>query len=586
MNMPSYKSYLCYYRKVLILNIFLVFSFTISLSAQTGTDNKSDSLVYSLKKSQLKLYFVSHAKAFLKAYKPDNKTPLSLSQWNNIELYYLGYKGLFPEIEVDRPDIKLKPKFNERLYITYFQKNYNNIFLYNWLNKKTSSLFSRKNYLLFLDNSNNWVTFHPSELDYSLPDYFSLDAKKPSSYIDLIKVFVKNSPPGDIVFDRRTQDSLFFIKTLNYVNGEKRFLEYSLSVDSPMNYSIRIPDVIDSTKVYMEEPPLPPFNHIEFKDIEDKKNYLFSALMANVYLYKLNEKAKRLSWAKIDSLDIKDLLPDYDEYLSRLWLLRYGCCWIDQSKKKALYDRLPESIRLIQEVEDDFQIVVGEHRRHRDRIEYYKLYMDTTLILKRAADPQFGGASFNPYPFRYDAFYQPKWEWIEKKGMPPPPPPPLGNYPPARRLSACTMGYNYDTVYNHYDIPYDLIFREVNHYLLALNTRTRDVYFLSGKDIFLTESVPLYLRMVKDFDTGQPKINNTRPDYEQLRTREPILLWYIQDRLYRYLVERLDESNVVFRDEEKMVLRCQGEEYKKPLELEVTFYYDNPEELEVKVLDE
>ena len=581
--MPHYEPYSSRYRGLLCLNIFLLFSLLLPLTAQTSIDNESDSLVYSIKKSQLKSYFVSHAKAFLKVYKPDNKIPFSLSQWNSIKLYYLGYKGLFPEIEVKRPNIKLKPKFNERLYITYFPKNDANSFLNNWLDKRTSSLFSRKKRLMFLDNSESWVNFFSLE-QYLLPDYFSLDANTPSSYIDLIKVFDKNSPPGDIVFDRRIKDSLFFIKTLNYLNGEKRRLEYSLPIDSPMNYSARLIDVIDSTKVYIEEPPLPPFNHVEFKDLEDKKNYLFSALTANVYLYKLNEKAERLSWAKVDSLDIKDLLPDYDEYLSRVWLLRYGCCWIDQSKKKALYDRLPQSIRLIQEVEDDFHIVVGEHRRHRDRIEYYKLYMDTTLILKRAADPQFDGASFNPYPFRYDAFYQPKWEWIEKKGMPPPPPPPLGSYPPARRLSACTMGYNYDTVYNHYDIPYDLIFKEVNHYLLALDTRTRDVYFLSGKDIFLTESVPLYLRMIKDFDTGQPKINNTRPDYEELRTREPILLWYIQDRLYRYLVERLDETNVTYRDDEKIILRCQGQEYKQPLELEVTLYFDNPEVLDIKVL--
>lgn len=64
-----------------------------------------------------------------------------------------------------------------------------------------------------------------------------------------------------------------------------------------------------------------------------------------------------------------------------------------------------------------------------------------------------------------------------------------------------------------------------------------------------------------------------------------ILFTYIQDRLYRYLVERLDRSNVIYEDEEKVVLRCKGEEYKKEIELEVTLYFDDPENLEIKRLN-
>ena len=76
------------------------------------------------------------------------------------------------------------------------------------------------------------------------------------------------------------------------------------------------------------------------------------------------------------------------------------------------------------------------------------------------------------------------------------------------------------------------------------------------------------------------------PDYSYLYKKGDwrMLFTYIQDRLYCYLVERLDRSNVIYEDEEKVVLRCKGKEYKKEIELEVTLYFDDPENLEVRVL--
>jgi hypothetical protein len=76
------------------------------------------------------------------------------------------------------------------------------------------------------------------------------------------------------------------------------------------------------------------------------------------------------------------------------------------------------------------------------------------------------------------------------------------------------------------------------------------------------------------------------PDYSYLYKKGDwrMLFTYIQDRLYRYLVERLDRSNVIYEDEEKVVLRCKGAEYQKEIELEVILYFDDPEHLEVRVL--
>lgn len=51
------------------------------------------------------------------------------------------------------------------------------------------------------------------------------------------------------------------------------------------------------------------------------------------------------------------------------------------------------------------------------------------------------------------------------------------------------------------------------------------------------------------------------------------------------MVEWLDCSNVIYEDEEKVVLCCKGEEYKKEIELEVIFYFDDLEYLEVRKLE-
>jgi hypothetical protein len=98
--------------------------------------------------------------------------------------------------------------------------------------------------------------------------------------------------------------------------------------------------------------------------------------------------------------------------------------------------------------------------------------------------------------------------------------------------------------------------------------------------------VPLYLPYVEDKEARRRVPVHRDPDYSYLYKKGDwrMLFTYIQDRLYRYLVERLDRSNVTYEDEEKVVLRCKGEEYKKEIELEVTLYFDDPEHLEVRVL--
>ena len=138
----------------------------------------------------------------------------------------------------------------------------------------------------------------------------------------------------------------------------------------------------------------------------------------------------------------------------------------------------------------------------------------------------------------------------------------------------------------HYNLPYLGISVPVNHYLLALDTKTRDVFFVSGKDIFLSEVGPLYTDMKVTRD-GERVLNFDDTYYSLLKDYSYYRYTYIQDRLYCYLVERLDRSNVIYEDEEKVVLRCKGKEYQylKEIELEVTLYFDDPENLEIKRLN-
>ncbi|MCR9098420.1 MAG: hypothetical protein NXI25_00620 [bacterium] len=469
-----------------------------------------------------------------------------------------------------------------------------------WANKKFRGIFPGSGGLFAMKNDGKVLLLNG---EYGTTKNFSKVVKTDTAVLKSFEAFFKilryRDLPDGITVEKIINDTVVLKHVYEIDNVVRRVDRYYAPVNNPRNY--RVVELLYDPLIEETPATRQPRNteKATFSGTEDKKRYLFEALMENLYLYKFHQKASALP----DSVDpetlLDSLIPDYDVYLPRMYHLRYGCCWESEERVADLQARLPEMMSFSYDYEWEpyvnaaiaYKCVSAEHRFYYRDIEYYKIYMDTLLLWHKREDSQFADSmswdGFNNDNI-YDTYYQPQWKAITERAL-------RYSYPlvvspeilPARYLSQCSWANTLDTAYNHYDYPYHYIKQpRANHYLLALDTETRDVYFISGKDIFLTKTVPLYLPYVEDKEARRRVPVHRDPDYSYLYKKGDwrMLFTYIQDRLYRYLVERLDRSNVIYEDEEKVVLRCKGEEYKKEIELEVTLYFDDPEHLEVRVL--
>ena len=471
-----------------------------------------------------------------------------------------------------------------------------------WANDRFRGAFPSSSGLFAVKNNNEVILLNVKGggVTTNFSKVVKTHSADPKSFEVFFKILRYRIFPNGISIEKVLKDTVVLKHVYEWGNGARWEYQYFVPASNPMNYrKVELAKSPATKKV----PYVPHPRNTEkatFSGTEDKKRYLFEALMENLYLYKFHQKVSALP----DSVDpetmIDSLLPDYDVYLPRMYHLRYGCCWVSEARVADLKARLPEMMSFSYDYEREpylngnigYKFVSAEHRFYYRDIEYYKIYVDTLLLWHKREDPQFVDSisweDFNNDNI-YDTYYQPQWKTITERALRLSYPLVLAPRPlPARYLSQCAWANSLDTAYNHYDYPYEYIIQpRANHYLLALDTETRDVYFISGKDIFLTKTVPLYLPYVVDKEARRRVPVHRDPDYSQLYKKGDwrMLFTYIQDRLYRYLVERLDRSNVTYEDEEKVVLRCKGEEYKKEIELEVTLYFDDPENLEIKRLN-
>jgi len=520
-----------------------------------------------------------------------------------------GFVQVLPKMTIRRSTLKIPSEESWRLFTVEFptEASINGGF-FRWVGHifSVSPLFYKDIALVAVTEKENVVLLNSwSSRDYSIEKYFQFRSDKPESYIPYLKIQLYRQNPDNMFFRSHKLDTLLFECISTYHNGIKSKQIIKVPKDTPGKFKTETIERLSGASENYISSIIGKYQPAPFKNYEEKKQYLQAHLMSNIYLYKLRQKMDTIPEGQ-DFDQLRDsLLPAYDEYLDRCLPLHYGCCWVDYEKVEALKSHLPIDTRFLMERRGRFQVVVGEGRPFNKHVEFYKFYVDTTLVLCKRPDPQFEGAPGYEVTgewrnevgggdrsygvggeWRYDLFYQPerKRAFIHEIGEFFPPPPLHIREPEPWRLSGCTMGTSYDTISGHYDLPYSGIGVPVNHYLLALDTETRDVFFVSGKDIFLSEVGPLYTDMKVKWDNSKRILNFDDTHYYLLKDSDYHRYTYIQDRLYCYLVERLDRSNVIYEDEEKVVLRCKGEEYKKEIELEVTLYFDDPENLEVRVL--
>jgi len=599
-----------FHKRVQSVFIFLLLMSCGLLSAQSDS-GLGKVLGYKIKSEVLQELLVSHA--LTQIGRAEEKANPKGSLFSRFDFLMSGFVQDFPKMSIRRSELQVPDKEEWKLYTVNFPiDSFNNHHFYQWLEHIRSlyPLYQTDVALVAVDEKGDITILNSWARKYSIEPYFKFSSDRPQSYIPYLKIQLYRQSVDTMYYRAHKRDTLLFESVSNYPSGLTAKLLIKVPGNQPQNYSHEVlsktVDTSNAVKRIVNSEKYPP---APFKNYEEKKQYLQAHLMSNIYLYKLRQKMDTIPKEQ-DFDQLRDsLLPAYDEYLDRCLPLHYGCCWVDYEKVEALKSHLPIDTRFIKEWRDRrFQIVVGEGRPFNKHVEFYKFYVDTTLVLCKRPDPQFEGAPGYEVTgewrnevgdgdrsygvggeWRYDLFYQPerKRAFIPEIGEFFPPPPLFRRKPAPWWLSGCTMGNSYDTISGHYNLPYLGIGVPVNHYLLALDTETRDVFFVSGKDIFLSEVGPLYTDMKVKWDNSKRILNFDDTSYYLLKDSDYHRYTYIQDRLYSYLVERLDRSNVIYEDEEKVVLRCKGKEYQylKEIELEVTLYFDDPENLEIKRLN-
>ncbi len=460
------------------------------------------------------------------------------------------------------------PKAEWKLYEVTFADNLKSDSLISW--SQCDGLLPPSKHVLVAVDTENEIKFISSGCLFKHPiaQDFDLNPTNPASYIPFLRMKVFFLQYDSCKYLRKEKGKLVFLcsKILNKIIKER---EYYIDPDIPDYYSSKhvrtIPENSGKNKKnyrYRSRPKL------KFTGLEDEKRYLLNALMKNIYMYKIHRLPKLVDYLNVDTTTylfkegeskIDSLLPAYDEYFPRIGLVTFRIRYTEGNCP----DAWPSFIDMIGT--GNYDEIAGSLMYN--NVQFYRFYKDTLDVLYKRGTGKYYG--IDPYA-RYDYFYQPEvkkkhQEWQRKNQITyrPQPPVPL-DHPIYGGNPKCLP----------YKPPFDDELKgRLDYYLLALDKDTRKVYFISGKDIYLSKAIHLY-----------PPVQDELP--ENIVSWElPYKLAYIRDRLYAYQVSSVTEENIVSRDEEKIILEVTGEEYGQERKMEVTFYNADPELVEIKFLD-
>lgn len=530
-----------------------------------------------------------------------------------------GYSPYTPQIEMKSANVDF-PNSDWTLYDVSFIQSPQSDSLINWdsfewfdeisgksirLRKDFYQLYSQKKMLIGVDKNEEYIKFISMPwFNHPIAGDFELDRNIPETYMPFLKIKLYYRQFDEIQFSSQKEDFLIFVGIRENSFGKKVKYGYQLNPSKPdslVSIGLMTPlselfpseqgdiKTNDSSNKTLKE------DKISFLTLGDKKIYILNSLMKNIYAHRFlkeinGSNSYPLVWGLKNELSVIDsLLPNFDEYLAQIKLLQYGCCRSDDGYFRNCFDyksRIDLPIFEPVQLDNKYRLVVGSTRIY-GHVEFYKFYKSKNEVLVKrpgkyatkeagvqedwcgVPEGYFGQGEGTRY--RYDLYYHP-----EKRQDKVNPPYPCEYLPPAplypRQLSdvfenICPPSEPIS--------PYDRIKQPVDHYLVALDTKTREVYFLSGKETYLSKATTLY------------RFGKSPQEPEDIsKWQLPEKLTYIRDRLYRYLVDSVKEEDIVSQDEEKIILEVDGEEYGKPLKLRVHFYHATPEMLDVQVIKE
>ena len=470
--------------------------------------------------------------------------------------------GFWPD-DIDfsiRPLAITYPDKRWKLFEASFLESTKNDSLVAWSHEGLTSLSFMDHMLIGIDE-NKEVKFISCGmlLEHRIAGDFKLRPDNPRSYIPFLSLKTYRFRLDDISFVGREGHLLVFKGVRSRDDG--LIVSFRIVVDPERPEPIKMKYTGDM--IIGHYPPRPKLN---FKDLNDKKRYLFNALMKNIYMYRIHHLEDLENVLGVDTNEyfhtdgpskIDSILPDYDEYLTRMDLVKVHI-WKNGESCKGAWSEYQGLLS------EGRTWIVGNTTHDFGDIEFYRIYKDKEDYLFRQSS---WPSRRQQMTGRHDLYYSPERkkehdQWMDQSGHPPPPPEPI----PANLHD----GYPNCAPYG---VTLEQRWKQLfDYYLIALDVKTREVFFVSGKDIYLTKSVHLY-------PPGEKKPPPSIKDWE-LRYK----LDYIKDRLYCYQVTEVSEKNIVSQNDRQMVLKVNGEEYGQQTVYQVTFRNRSPEILKIEKL--
>gem|GEM_PF-4505838 len=517
-----------------------------------------------------------------------------------------GYKYNLLDMDINPVDSLEIPGKNWQFYEVTYRETDHNYTVACWDNYKYTpqrtaerefftapgSLFvpliSKQKILVALDEKEQVKLINGTGLIHALSQYFSITPEDPDSYVPFLKVKLYTNRPD----------------TVRFVGEQEGNFVYEINSTFQIGLNPANPDVLGPKKMIKRESGDTPANFpyekfkkdLGFPNWHVKQDYLRDALTKNLYMYRILHTDSLSQKLGMDTTTtflnegpniFDQLIPNYDAYMMNLYHLVYPYYYCTKEAYHAYHKRDTNDFGyyITYNRSDTMSVIIAEIKLSRD-IEFYKFYKDTIEIFAINRYHDYGQYYDPGEPWAYD---EARGIWFHYDFF---------NFPHLRQLVAQDKPYPHQ--YRLLDVaeewqesrkltqrvvycppetppsPYGIVKRPVDYYLLALDVKTREVYFISGKGIYLSKAAALYIKPKQDTDVFPYRYTELPAwtVYEKLQ--------YIKDRLYQYQVAQVSEENIIESDEEKMVLKLQGEEYGVPLRLKVVFYNKRPEVLDIE----
>lgn len=572
------------------MRLLIICSLLFTANYPAFTQESDDFLAYKLQSAVIKNFafseMFSRANVFLEV---DNSVYSNGDIARGLSYPGFGYSSLQPEFEIEKLPYFLQDtsldvykltlkkgqeweedmknfnsliSLNKSLHVTlnaYNQLNWSNSLLLAWDGRKVIYLggFLTNNDILYLFDV-DWNDPH-SLVPYLSTKYYGLfDTVCYATSINNEYIFrgLRKQDDGEVCLRRH-----IVVNKQTFHTRQEYLEENTYNFEQTLEYCVDMPRSQDNAS------PAP------FTRFGDKRDFLFDALMKNMFTTKWRiKRSKRpredvLSSSKevISYLsEIDEILPNFDEYLKHFELVTYPYC---QNTTIRALERHADFYPLIERVGAVYdqslsKKQVGFGITDSD-IEFYRIMVSKPTMLFRKKSSlttvQIDEWTVEGEWYRYPTLLKDDLDDKYTLGS--------SNLPTMATLPVnCeTYGLSNFKMEKAVNCPYPF-----DYYLLALNKKTREVYFISGPDILLSECVDLY---------------NLAPSNVAFIERDRNLqLSYIQDRLYQYQIPMIIESEHIqsIRDD-KMLLRIPGVIRSKPVMLSVEINLFSPEDILVIV---